>query len=75
MERGLFRFSVLLGFISFLFYFTDFFLWGGEGRRGFFCSRLRCFQKTDTNGILFLHAVLIYIYIIFFFQLAHHITV
>ena len=31
MERGLFRFSVLLGFISFLFYFTDFFLWGGGG--------------------------------------------
>lgn len=65
MERGLFRFSVLLGFISFLFYFTDFFSLGGggEGRRGFFCSCLRCFQKTDTNGILFLHAVLIYIYI------------
>lgn len=34
MERGLFRFSVLLGFISFLFYFTDFFLWGGGGRGG-----------------------------------------
>ena len=35
MERGLFRFSVLLGFISFLFYFTDFFFfWGGGGAEG-----------------------------------------
>ena len=35
MERGLFPFSVLLGFISFLFYFTDFFFWGGgEGAEG-----------------------------------------
>lgn len=34
MERGLFRFSVLLGFISFLFYFTDFFLGGGGGAEG-----------------------------------------
>ena len=34
MERGLFRFSVLLGFISFLFYFTDFFLGGGGWRGG-----------------------------------------
>lgn len=33
MERGLFPFSVLLGFISFLFYFTDFF-WGGGGAEG-----------------------------------------
>lgn len=31
MERGLFPFSVLLGFISFLFYFTDFFFGGGGG--------------------------------------------
>ena len=53
MERVLFRFFILLIF---------FFLGGGEGRRGFFCSCLRCFQKTDTNGILFLHAVLIYIH-------------
>lgn len=34
MERGLFRFSVLLGFISFLFYFTDFFFGGGGWRGG-----------------------------------------
>ena len=34
MERGLFPFSVLLGFISFLFYFTDFFFFGGGGGRG-----------------------------------------
>ena len=47
MERGLFRFFILL-----------IFFWGGGGRDG--C--LRCFQKTDTNGILFLHAVLIYIH-------------
>ena len=53
MERVLFRFFILLIF---------FFLGGGGGRRGFFCSCLRCFQKTDTNGILFLHAVLIYIH-------------
>lgn len=34
MERGLFPFSVLLGFISFLFYFTDFFFGGGGGGGG-----------------------------------------